>query len=335
VRGLLLREAPPPRGTGVTKRLRHAYAAQAWAQEQRVGHVGLKATLLLLAAYADDEASCWPSQSRIAEETEQDERTVRRHLEILREAGLVISGRRMVNGLRSSDRHWLQLDVTVGVEDIEAARTRVEAKARERREARKALPDTVSGSQEDTVSGCLPDTRGGSYRTSEGGPTGHPLSYEGVEVLPSGVTSTPRTARRLAGAHASDSSPGNAPWSSTELRDRLAGCEPIQALRGVLAAAGLGDVSWRELDEEDLAQVVLLVDAHGAERLVAAAAHQANGRGLPLTARAWLPVWRDLVAPAVTRTAPRVHVVPEPEGHRVGLGQLRAMVRGQHAGGAA
>ena len=126
-------EAAQGRGAGVTGqrkgRSRNAYAAPAWAHEQRLGSVGLKATLMLLAAYADDEFSCYPGQAKIAAETEQGVRTVRRQVELLREVGLVVSERRATNdGHRTSDRHYLQLDVVVSVADVDAARARIEGR---------------------------------------------------------------------------------------------------------------------------------------------------------------------------------------------------------------
>lgn len=97
-------------------RPRHAYAAPAWSAEQRVGDVGTKAVLLLLANYADEEFSCFPGQGKIAEETEQSVRTVRRQLERLEALGLIKREKRYDGrGKRTSDRYFLQIDRSVNV----------------------------------------------------------------------------------------------------------------------------------------------------------------------------------------------------------------------------
>ncbi len=57
--------------------------AMAWAKAQKAGGPGIKAVLLVLADYADEQWSCFPGQQRIAEETEQSIRTVRAQLETL------------------------------------------------------------------------------------------------------------------------------------------------------------------------------------------------------------------------------------------------------------
>lgn len=97
-------------------RPRHAYAAPAWAAEQRVGDVGTKATLLVLANYSDERLSCYPGQETIADETEQSVRTVRRQLERLEALGLIKREKRYDDrGKRTSDRYFLQIDRSVNV----------------------------------------------------------------------------------------------------------------------------------------------------------------------------------------------------------------------------
>ncbi|HEU5032714.1 MAG TPA: helix-turn-helix domain-containing protein [Spirillospora sp.] len=92
---------------------RNAYAAPHWAASQRVGDVGTKAVLLVLANYADEEFSCYPAQATIAEETEQSVRTVRRQLARLEELGLIRREHRYDGrGKRTSDRFYLDLDAT-------------------------------------------------------------------------------------------------------------------------------------------------------------------------------------------------------------------------------
>ena len=97
-------------------RRRNSHAAPAWAADNRVGHVGTKAVLLVLARYADDQFSCYPGQQTIADETEQSVRQVRRQIGYLEEIGLITRTRRFApGGYRSSDRYQLNLDVVVDV----------------------------------------------------------------------------------------------------------------------------------------------------------------------------------------------------------------------------
>lgn len=109
-------EEPQAAARRTAYRARNAYAAPAWAAEQRVGDVGTKATLLILANYADENFSCFPGQETIARETEQSVSTVRRQLKRLVGLGLVSREHRYDDaGRRTSDRYYLNLDVTVDV----------------------------------------------------------------------------------------------------------------------------------------------------------------------------------------------------------------------------
>lgn len=100
----------------IVKRVRTQYAAPAWAAEQRVGGPGIKAVLLLLARYADEAYSCFPSQSTLADESEQSRRTVLRQLKDLEEWGLIRRERRVTDkGHRTSDRFYLNIDLVVDV----------------------------------------------------------------------------------------------------------------------------------------------------------------------------------------------------------------------------
>jgi hypothetical protein len=102
----------------MSTRKRSAYAAPAWAAEQRVGSVGAKAVLLVLANYADENFSCYPGQQTIAYETEQHVNTVARQLKRLAELNLIRREKRYgKDGTRTSDRYFLQLDLVVDVHE--------------------------------------------------------------------------------------------------------------------------------------------------------------------------------------------------------------------------
>ena len=145
-----------------------AYAAPNWANSQRVGDVGTKATLMLLAAYADETFSCFPGQELIADQTEQSVRTVRRQLDLLEEVGLIrresryefseSSGKRV----RTSDRYFLRLDVTVSKVEVQAAQERINTGQSTRkaartkaaapsRESKNALPANLTGRSADDL----------------------------------------------------------------------------------------------------------------------------------------------------------------------------------------
>lgn len=66
-----------------------SWQATAWAQRQRTGSPHAKLILLLLANYADEDGICWPSQSTLAEASEQSPDTIQRHLGKLEAAGLI------------------------------------------------------------------------------------------------------------------------------------------------------------------------------------------------------------------------------------------------------
>jgi len=79
-----------------------------WARNARTGSVGRKAVLLVLAEYADEADSCYPSQATIAAATEQSVRTVRGQLADLAAAGLLRrEARHKADGGRTSDRYYL------------------------------------------------------------------------------------------------------------------------------------------------------------------------------------------------------------------------------------
>lgn len=78
--------------------------AKSWAYEQRTGSPGRKHVLVALAEFADYEGVCRPGQQTLADMTEFDDRTVRRHLAGLEEDGFIERvERRRRDGTRTSD----------------------------------------------------------------------------------------------------------------------------------------------------------------------------------------------------------------------------------------
>ena len=78
-----------------------------WAFQQTLP-MSEKFALVVLANYADDRHSCFPSQARIAQDMGASEVTARRNVRRLEEAGYVIRSKRAdQNGHRTSDRYTL------------------------------------------------------------------------------------------------------------------------------------------------------------------------------------------------------------------------------------
>lgn len=114
------------------------FEASAWARKQRLGDVGLKIILMLLADYSDEQGTCYPGVKRIAEETEQSRSTVLRKLRVLAEVGLVsVQRRNDAEGHRTSNRYVLDLSVAVTAADVELAKERISGRHEE--------PGTVLG----------------------------------------------------------------------------------------------------------------------------------------------------------------------------------------------
>lgn len=85
--------------------------AMAWAKAQLTGSPGAKLVLLVLADYADDTGLSWPSKALLAKITEQDPRTIQRHLRHLERLQLVtVDVRSRKDGGRSSNSYRLPLD---------------------------------------------------------------------------------------------------------------------------------------------------------------------------------------------------------------------------------
>ena len=70
-----------------------------------------KFVLVALCNYADDKGRCWPSQESLARDTSMSDRTVRRHVKQLEEAGLITrKGRWKDGGSRTSDMFWIHIE---------------------------------------------------------------------------------------------------------------------------------------------------------------------------------------------------------------------------------
>lgn len=87
-----------------------SFQAMTWAVEQKVGSQSAKFLLLILANYADNSGMCWPSQERLASDTEMTDRGIRKCLALLVEKGLVsFEERRGTGGVRKTNIYRLSL----------------------------------------------------------------------------------------------------------------------------------------------------------------------------------------------------------------------------------
>lgn len=130
-----------------------SYQAINWAYDAAVSGTA-KSVLVALANFADEEGSCFPSQTRISHMTGTSERTVRRAITHLEAVGLLSKTTRYggVDG-RKSNRYMLHLDV-VELDDPEVDEV---APVDD-------LPDTTTARSDEN----LPDTL-----AARSGPTGH------------------------------------------------------------------------------------------------------------------------------------------------------------------
>jgi hypothetical protein len=89
-----------------------SFQAVTWAITQRTGSPGAKSILWSIANYANENGVCWPSQSLIAQESEQSADTVQRKLPVLVELGLVrrvplrFQGRKSVDFFVLANSPW-------------------------------------------------------------------------------------------------------------------------------------------------------------------------------------------------------------------------------------
>lgn len=88
-----------------------SFQAMSWAVRQYCPTPTSKLILILLANYADEHNSCFPSRDKIAELSNCDERTVRRSLKQLQESGFLrIESRYRQDGGQTSNRYFLTMD---------------------------------------------------------------------------------------------------------------------------------------------------------------------------------------------------------------------------------
>jgi hypothetical protein len=89
-----------------------SFRVLAWAQSIKTGSSSVKAVLLAIAAIVNDEGEGFPSQQRIADDSELSIRSVKRAMEELERAGVLTRERRYrEGGYRTSDAIKLHMDV--------------------------------------------------------------------------------------------------------------------------------------------------------------------------------------------------------------------------------
>lgn len=88
-----------------------SYQAMAWATKQKVGSWSAKFVLIVLANYADNAGVCWPSQERLANDTEMTDRGIRKCIAHLVEAGFLhpVQHRPGTGGGRKTNIYRLRL----------------------------------------------------------------------------------------------------------------------------------------------------------------------------------------------------------------------------------
>lgn len=158
-----------------------SFKALNWARELKL-RGSQKPVLSTLAAYADEEGSCFPGQDLIADDTGFSVRTVRRCLERLEEQGLVHREPRYdKRGHRTSDRYYLHLDITVLPEPAEE------------QVGFEAAPDD----HEPDVGEPAADAARAATAPVENSPTGHSDRRSSCPSLPANLSTTTGHGDRL------------------------------------------------------------------------------------------------------------------------------------------
>ena len=107
-----------------------SWQATAWALQQETGSAATKLTLLGLANYADQHGICWPTQERLASETEQSVDTVQRRIKKLVALGLVrVERRQGTRGQWSGRIYYLNMSVAEMTKPQKAVRPKQEGRA--------------------------------------------------------------------------------------------------------------------------------------------------------------------------------------------------------------
>lgn len=84
-----------------------------WARGIKTGSPTVKAVLLAISNYADEEGICWPSQEQLADDTELSRHTIMRALDELEDRGALSRERRhRGDGSRTTDLIILDLNCT-------------------------------------------------------------------------------------------------------------------------------------------------------------------------------------------------------------------------------
>lgn len=109
-----------------------SWQATEWARGQVCGKAAGKCLLYAIANYADEHGRCWPSQARLAADTEMDVRSVRRWIDKFSDLNIVaVVPRRGPKGHRASDEIRLRMGDSEG------------------EETQATLPDKLTGRDED------------------------------------------------------------------------------------------------------------------------------------------------------------------------------------------
>lgn len=182
-----------------------SWQALNWAAEQKTGSPHAKLLLLLLANRADENGICWPSQLTLAEQAEQSEDTVQRHLKTMEGRFIARARTKRTSGRWPGYVYQLLMDNSaLRTEDLreQPARKRV-AREAIRRAKIDPLPDPLVAPQTASTTPHpaartipLPAVSPGRSQRS------HRAAGCGVEpsVEPSGETSQPETSRATAAA---------------------------------------------------------------------------------------------------------------------------------------
>lgn len=88
-----------------------SFDAMSWAVKQKCKTPTSKLILLLIANYADENNSAYPSKDHLSQMANCDERTIRRSLKSLQDQGLLqVEQRYNADGRQTSNRYFLALD---------------------------------------------------------------------------------------------------------------------------------------------------------------------------------------------------------------------------------